>query len=64
LKPSGGVAHFYTFVDASASLKSTQLSFRKATEECGRKVKRILSSKLVRATAPYEWQAVLDVKIH
>ena len=64
LKPTGGTVHFYSFVSASDSLESVNLRFAKAVEKCERTMGRILLSKLVRPTAPYEWQAVLDAKIH
>ncbi len=63
LKPTGGIVHFYSFIDASNSLENMKLRFTEAVEKCGRRVEKILFSKLVRATAPYEWQAVLDTKI-
>lgn len=64
LKPTGGVVHFYSFIKASDSLESMRLRFTKAVEKCERKVEKIMFSRLVRETAPYEWQAVLDAKIH
>jgi len=64
LKPDGGIVHFYSFVSASASLENVKLCFIEAVEKSEREVKKILFSRLVRATAPYEWQAVLDAKIH
>jgi len=64
LKPAGGIVHFYGFISASDSLENMELRFRRAVEKFGRKVEKILFSRLVRATAPYEWQAALDAKIH
>lgn len=64
LKPEGGMVHFYSFVSVSDSLENVKLHFIEAVEKCGRKVEKIFFSRLVRATAPYEWQAVLDAKIH
>jgi tRNA (guanine37-N1)-methyltransferase len=64
LKPEGGMVHFYSFVSVSDSLENVKLRFIEAVEKCGRKVEKIFFSRLVRATAPYEWQAVLDAKIH
>jgi len=64
LKPTGGTVHFYSFVDASNTLDDVKLDFVCAVEKSGRKVEKILFSRFVRATAPYEWQAVLDAKIH
>jgi len=63
LKPTGGIVHFYSFVSASDSIENMKHKFNDAVEKSGRKVEQILSAKLVRATAPYEWQAVLDAKI-
>jgi tRNA (guanine37-N1)-methyltransferase len=64
LKPEGGMVHFYSFVSASDSLENVKLRFIEAVEKCGRKVEKIFFSRLVRATAPYKWQAVIDAKIH
>ena len=64
LKPTGGIVHFYSFVDASNTLENVKLRFIDAVENSGRKVEKIVFSRFVRATAPYEWQAVLDAKIH
>jgi tRNA (guanine37-N1)-methyltransferase len=63
LRPSGGMIHFYGFVEASESLENMQAGFAQSVEHCGRRVEKVLFSRLVRATAPYEWQFVLDAKI-
>ncbi len=63
LKSEGGTVHFYSFIKTSESLESMNLSFKKAVEKAGRKVEKILFSRRVRETAPYEWQAVLDAEI-
>ncbi|MEM3700531.1 MAG: class I SAM-dependent methyltransferase family protein [Candidatus Bathyarchaeia archaeon] len=62
LKPAGGIIHFYTFVGGSGSLENVKLKLIEAVKKCGRKVE-VLFSRFVRATAPYEWQAVIDAKI-
>jgi tRNA (guanine37-N1)-methyltransferase len=64
IKPSGGIVHFYSFVDASNTLENVKLGFIGAVEKSGRNVEKILFLRFVRATAPYQWQAVLDAKIH
>jgi tRNA (guanine37-N1)-methyltransferase len=64
LKPEGGIVHFYCFVSVSDSLENMKLRFIEEVEKCGRRVERISFSRLVRATAPCEWQVVLDAKIH
>ncbi|MDI6846614.1 MAG: class I SAM-dependent methyltransferase family protein [Candidatus Bathyarchaeia archaeon] len=63
IKPTGGIVHYYSFVKSSDSLENVTQRFINAVKESGRKVEKILFSRLVRATAPYEWQAVLDAKI-
>jgi tRNA (guanine37-N1)-methyltransferase len=63
IKPTGGIIHFYTFISASDSFENMKLKFIDSVEKCGRKVEEILFSRTVRATAPHEWQAVIDAKI-
>ncbi len=63
LKPTGGIIHFYTFVSASQPLEKVKSNFIDQVNRSGRKVEKILFSRYVRATAPYEWQAVLDAEI-
>ncbi|MDH5747283.1 MAG: class I SAM-dependent methyltransferase family protein [Candidatus Bathyarchaeota archaeon] len=63
IKPTGGIVYFYSFVNASDSLENITRRFVDAVKESGREVEKILFSRFVRATAPYEWQAVLDAKI-
>jgi tRNA (guanine37-N1)-methyltransferase len=64
LKPNGGILHFYAFSNASSTIENVKHSFVDAVEKSGRKVGKILFSRFVRATAPYEWQIVLDAEIH
>ncbi len=63
LKPEGGIIHFYSFVSLSDSWESLKIQFEKEIEKFGRKVEKILFMRLIRETAPYEWQAVLDAEI-
>jgi tRNA (guanine37-N1)-methyltransferase len=63
LKPEGGIIHFYSFVSAPNPLEATKLRLAEAVEKSGRKVTEVLFSRMVRETAPYVWQAVLDAKI-
>ncbi len=64
IKPAGGIVHFYGFVRAPQSLEDLKTRLIEETEKYGRKVKGIFFSRFVRATAPYEWQTVLDTEIH
>ncbi|MGB8779466.1 MAG: class I SAM-dependent methyltransferase family protein [Candidatus Bathyarchaeia archaeon] len=63
LKPEGGTIHFYSFVSAPNPLEATKLHLAEAVEKTGRKVTEVPFSRMVRETAPYEWQAVLDANI-
>jgi tRNA (guanine37-N1)-methyltransferase len=63
LKPDGGTVHFYSFVNASETVEAKKLRFAEAVERAGRKVTEIPFSRMVRETAPYEWQAVLDANV-
>lgn len=64
LKPIGGIVHFYSFISSSDSIEDMKRNFVETIEKHGRKAEKILFSRLVRATAPYEWQTVIDAKIH
>jgi tRNA (guanine37-N1)-methyltransferase len=61
IKPSGATVHYYAFIRLPDSLENAQLRFSEAVEKAGRKVDSFLFAKTIRATAPYEWQVVLDV---
>jgi tRNA (guanine37-N1)-methyltransferase len=63
IKPSGGAVHFYSFVNKPDSIESLKVRFADIVKKCGRRAEKTSFSRLVRETAPYEWQAVLDVKI-
>jgi tRNA (guanine37-N1)-methyltransferase len=63
VKPSGGTVHFYGFFKAPDTLEIFERSFADAVDKAGRKVRAFSCTKTVRATAPYEWQAVLDAEI-
>jgi tRNA (guanine37-N1)-methyltransferase len=63
LKPAGGVIHFYGFLRQSDSVDAIKLRFAEAVEKTGRKVEKYLSYRLVRETAPYQWQVVLDARV-
>jgi tRNA (guanine37-N1)-methyltransferase len=63
LKPSGGTIHFYSFISQSDSLDRLKPRFTESVEKSGRSVAKILFSRLVRETAPNEWQVVLDARI-
>jgi tRNA (guanine37-N1)-methyltransferase len=63
LKTEGGVIHFYSFITTQEPLEKLKLKFAEEVKKSGRILAKILFSKTVRETAPYEWQAVLDAEI-
>jgi tRNA (guanine37-N1)-methyltransferase len=63
IKPSGGIIHFYTFVSKTESLENRKARLFRAVTRSGRNVKKVISSRLVRETAPYEKQACIDIEI-
>jgi len=63
VKPKGGILHFYCFAKAPDPLEDAQTQLVRAVQRAGRRVEKILGSRLVRATAPYTWQVAVDAKI-
>lgn len=63
LKPASGIIHFYGFISVSEPLETMKTKFINAVENSGRRIEEISFVRLVRGTAPYEWQAALDAKI-
>jgi tRNA (guanine37-N1)-methyltransferase len=63
LKPEGGVVHYYEFTSMPEPLETAKVRLIEAMKQTDRNVKKILSARLVRATAPYTWQVVVDVEI-
>jgi len=62
LKTEGGILHFYSFVKEGEPLEKLKQQFIAEVEKSG-KTAKIFSTRFVRETAPYEWQAVLDAEI-
>jgi tRNA (guanine37-N1)-methyltransferase len=63
VNPFGGTIHFYSFVNASDPAEASKLRFTEAVERAKRKVAEIPFSRMVRETAPYECQAVIDANV-
>ncbi len=63
IKPTGGVVHFYGFIRRLDSIDATKNRFEDAVKKSGRKVDKFLSSRIVRETAPYQSQIVLDALV-
>ena len=63
IKPKGGVIHFYGFTDAPNPLETAKIRLIEAVKQTNRSVKKIPLTRRVKATAPYEWQVVVDAEI-
>ncbi len=63
VKPNGGVVHFYGFLKTPNTLDDLKRRFSEAIEKNAREVVSFQRAKMVRETAPYEYQAVLDAEI-
>jgi len=63
IKPAGGIMHYYEFTKAPDALQTTEVRLIEAVEKGNRRVERILTSRIVRATAPFTWQVVVDAEI-
>ena len=59
----GGILHYYEFAKTPNPLETAKVRLVEAVKEAGRDVDKVLFAKTVRATAPFEWQIVMDAKI-
>ncbi len=63
LKPEGGIVHYYEFTSMPEPLETAKVRLIEAVKQTSRNVKKILYARLVRATAPYTFQVVVDAEI-
>jgi tRNA (guanine37-N1)-methyltransferase len=63
LKPEGGIMHYYEFARAPNPLENAKVRLTEAVKKANRNVEKVLFAKTVRATAPFEWQIVVDTGI-
>lgn len=63
LSSTGGMIHFYSFVNSSKTMDDMKARFAENVKKSGRNVERIVFSRIVRTTAPHEHQIVLDAEI-
>ena len=63
IRQEGGIIHLYSFVNNSHPIDQLKTQAVQEIKNHERSVEKFLSSRIVRGTAPYEWQAVLDIKI-
>ena len=63
IKPEGGIVHYYEFTSMPEPLETAKVRLIEAMKQTSRNVKKTLYARLVRATAPYTFQVVVDVEI-
>ena len=63
IKLEGGIMHYYEFTNAPDPLEAARVRLTEATSQTNRNVKKILLARVVRATAPFTWQVVVDAEI-
>ena len=63
IKPTGGIMHYYEFTNASNPRRAAEVRLVEAVKRENRKLNRVLTSRIVRATAPFTWQVVVDAEI-
>jgi len=63
LKPEGGIMHYYEFAKSPNPLENAKVRLTEAAKKANRSISKVLFAKTVRATAPFEWQIVLDAQI-
>ena len=63
VKLEGGIMHYYEFTNAPDPLETARVRLTEAISRTNRNVKKILLAKVVRATAPFTWQVVVDAEI-
>lgn len=64
IKPQGGILHYYEFIQHPDSIGKAQFRLSERVKQAGRIVDQFLFAKNIRETAPYQYQAAFDVKIH
>ena len=63
IKSKGGIMHYYEFTDTPDPLETARVRLSEALSQTNRNVKKILLARVVRATAPFTWQVVVDAEI-
>lgn len=60
LSSEGGIIHFYEFASEPNPLESVRARLIEAVSKSGRRVQAITNIRLVKPTAPREWQVAID----
>lgn len=63
IKPKGGIMHYYEFTHTPDPLETARVRLAEAIKQTNRNLKKILLTRVVRATAPFTWQVVVDARV-
>ena len=63
IKPDGGIMHYYGFASVPKPLETAKIRLIEAIKQTNRDLRKILLKRIVRTTAPYTWQVVVDTEI-
>ncbi len=63
VKLDGGIIHYYEFISEPNPLETAKVRLIEAVKQNHRNVEKILLARIVRATAPFTWQVVVDADI-
>jgi tRNA (guanine37-N1)-methyltransferase len=63
IKPKGGIMHYYEFTRATNPMETAKVRLIEAMKRTNRDIKKVLLTRIVRATAPFTWQVVVDAEI-
>jgi tRNA (guanine37-N1)-methyltransferase len=63
IKSEGGIMHYYEFTSATNPMETAKVRLIEAMKRTNRDIKKVLLTRIVRATAPFTWQVVVDAEI-
>ena len=63
LKSRRGIMHYYEFTKAPDPIETAKIRLDEAVGRTGRSLRKVLLARVVRATAPFTWQVVVDAEI-
>jgi len=63
IKPDGGIIHYYEFTSQPNPIETAKFRLIEAVKQNHRNMEKIFLARIVRATAPFTWQVVVDAEI-
>jgi len=63
LKPEGGIMHYYEFSSEPSPMETVKTRLAETLKKAGWETSKVLLTRMVRETAPYTYQVVVDAKV-